>query len=128
MEKKVRKISEKQIKLVIVIFVVLVVIVLLLWGMVPSKIYNVSEILEKPENFNGIGVNVTGIVTDWESTSRNFSLLDSNDENLTINVEHSGALPEGFGNNETVVVAGIFNFDNNNINSNSIQIGCPSKY
>lgn len=128
MEQKLRKISEKQIKILIVIFVIIIVTVLLIWGMVPSKIYDVSEILNKPEDFDGNVVNVTGIVTDWDGLSRNFTLLDSNDESLKITITHLGAYPEGFGNNETVVVKGVFNTELNHINSNSMQIGCPSKY
>ena len=128
MEKRVRKISEKQIKIIVVVSIVAIVMILLLWGMVPSKIYDVSEILESPISFNEMGVNVTGTVAEWDSSSRDFTLLDAQDENLTINVIYSGALPEGFGNNETVVVTGNFNYTMTYINSESIQIGCPSKY
>ncbi|EMR75522.1 hypothetical protein MBGDF03_00492 [Thermoplasmatales archaeon SCGC AB-540-F20] len=49
MERKARKISEKQIKIIAVVTIVVIVVGVLLWGMVPGKIYNVSEILDNPE-------------------------------------------------------------------------------
>ena len=130
MEKKARKISEKHIKIIAVVTIVVIVVGVLLWGMVPGKIYNVSEILDNPEGFDGQMVNVTGVVRGWGLSSHNFTLVDSLDKNLTIEITHTRAFPEGFGDNETVVVTGIFWSETEiwYIESQSIQIGCPSKY
>jgi len=128
MKLKETKISEKQIKIVIVILIVIIVIGILLWGMIPEKIYDVSEILDNPEEFDSQKVNVMGVVGNWEKQSNNFTLIDSNDENLVINISNTKVIPEGFGNKETVVVTGIFFSDTVYIETESIQIGCPSKY
>lgn len=128
MEKKARKISEKQIKIIAVITIVVIVIGVLLWGMIPGKIYDVSEILDNSESFDGQLVNVTGVVAGWELLSQNFTLVDSQEKNLTINITHTRSFPGGFSNNETVVVTGVFSSETRSIESQSIQIGCPSKY
>ena len=128
MEKKVRKISEKQIKIIVVIAIVVIVVGSLLWGMVPEKIYDVSEILDNPEKFDDKALSVTGIVDGWVLSSRNFTLLDANEKEFTIEVLHTGSIPEGFGVNKTVVVTGVFSVITEQIESKSIQIGCPSKY
>ena len=123
-----KKISEKQIKIIIVILIVVIVVGVLIWGMIPEKIYEVTEILENPEGFNGQKVNVKGIVDNWEKSSNNFTLVDSQDESIFININNTKGFPEGFGNKETVVVSGIFFSENLIIETQSIQIGCPSKY
>jgi len=128
MKIKERKISEKQIKFIAVVIIVVIVVSVLLWGMVPGKIYDISEILDNPEEFNGLEVNVMGVVYNWEITCNNFTLIDSNDENLGINITYMGSYPEGFGNDETVLVSGIFRSESFYIESQLIQIGCPSKY
>lgn len=128
MKKKARKISEKQIKIIAVVTIVVIVVGVLFWGMVPGKIYNVSEILDNPEGFDGRVVNVTGVVGGWGLSSHNFTLVDSLDKNLTIEITHTRGFPEGFGDNETVVITGIFWSETRHIESQSIQIGCPSKY
>ncbi|UCD13405.1 MAG: cytochrome c maturation protein CcmE [Thermoplasmatales archaeon] len=128
MERKVRKISEKQIKIIAVVIIVVIVVGVLLWGMVPGTIYDVSEILNNPEGFDGQVVNVTGIVGGWGLSPHNFTLVDPQDKNLTIEVTHTKAFPGGFGNEETVVVTGVFWSEARHIESQKIQIGCPSKY
>jgi len=128
MEKKPRKISEKQIKIVAVVIIVVIVVSILLWGMVPGKTYDVSEVLSNQEKFNGKEVNIIGIVEGWEGSSNNFSLVDSFYSSLGINITHTRVFPENFGNNETVIITGIFFSDNKHIESQKIQIGCPSKY
>ncbi len=128
MEKKVRKISEKQIKIIVVIAIVIIIVGILLWGMIPEKIYEVSEILENPEGFDSRMINVTGVIAGWNFGSSNFTLVGSIDNNLSINVTHTGTFPGGFGTDETVVVTGIFDSEKVHIESKSIQIGCPSKY
>ena len=128
MKIKEKKISEKQIKTIIVILIVVIVVGILIWGMVPEKIYDVSEILNNPEGFDGLKVNVMGLVGNWETQSNNFTLIDSQDENIVININNTKGFPEGFGNKETVVVTGIFFSETVIIETQSIQIGCPSKY
>ena len=128
MEKKARKISEKQIKIIAVVTIVVIVVGVLLWGMVPGKIYDVSEVLDDPGKLDGQEVNIIGVVGGWGSSSNNFTLVDSQDKNLAINVTHTRAFPEGFGNDETVVVTGVFWSETSHIESQKIQIGCPSKY
>ena len=128
-EKEKKKISEKQIKILVLVVLVVVIIGYLVWGMTPEKFYEASEILENPADFDGMEIDVKGLVGSWNMTS-GFILLDSNNQNLTINVTHNSAFPEGFGNGETIVVTGVFTYSNGigHIESESIQIGCPSKY
>lgn len=128
MKIKEKKISEKQIKIIIVVAIVVIVVGILIWGMIPEKIYDVSEILDNPKGFNGQKVNVIGVIGDWETQSNNFTLIDSQDENIVINISNTKGFPEGFGNKETVVVTGIFFSESVIIETQSIQIGCPSKY
>ena len=129
MGKEGKKISEKQLKIIVFVLMVVAIISILIWGMVPEKFYEVSEILDNTDEFDGLEVNVKGLVNGW-NISDNFTLTDSNDYTLTINVTHNRAFPEGFGDNETVVVRGMFTYTNGtgHIESLSIQIGCPSKY
>jgi len=128
MKIKERKISEKQIKIIAVVIIAVIVVGVLLWGMVPGKIYDVSQILDNPEGLDEQEVNVIGVVSNWELSSNNFTLIDSQDENLGINITHTKAFPEGFGNGETVVVTGVLRSETVHVESQSIQIGCPSKY
>lgn len=128
MEKKGRKISEKQIKLIVVVAVVIIVVGLLFWGMIPEKIYEISEIMKNKEDFDGKEFNVKGLVSNWNLSSNDFILVDSFNSDLSIDITHYGAFSEGFGNNVTIVVMGTFNTSINHIESHSIQIGCPSKY
>lgn len=128
MKKKPRKISEKQIKIIAVITIVVIIVLVLLWGMTPGKIYDVSEILNNLDKFDGKEVNIIGTVAGWEYSSFNFSILDSWDKNSSINITYTRAFPENFGNNQTVVVTGIFWSEMKHIESQKIQIGCPSKY
>jgi cytochrome c-type biogenesis protein CcmE len=128
MEKKAIRISERQIKITAVIIIVVVVVAVLLWGMVPNRIYDTSEIIENSQSFNGRLVNVSGVVEGWMLSLNNFTLVDSLNDSFKINITHNGGFPGGFGNNETVVVTGIFFSGINHIESQSIQIGCPSKY
>jgi cytochrome c-type biogenesis protein CcmE len=128
-EAEERKISEKQIKVVIFIVIIIMVVFIAVWGMVPGKIYEVSEVLENPAEFYETEIQVKGVVIGW-NLSHNFTLRDQTEYDLTIEAMHSGPLPEGFGNNETVVVKGVFSNATGayHIESVSIQIGCPSKY
>ncbi len=128
MERKAIKISEKQIRIIAVVTIVIIVVGILLWGMIPEKIYDVSEILNNLEGFDSKDVNVIGIVEGWKPSSYNFTLLDTMNKNLAINITHTRAFPEGFGDNTTIVVNGVFSSETKLIESQKIQIGCPSKY
>jgi cytochrome c-type biogenesis protein CcmE len=125
-----RRYSEKRVKIVVLVAVVAVVVVILLWGMVPERIYEVKEVVEGEDSFDGEHINVKGVVTAWETDESNFTLLDSNNANLSIRVRHTGPIPEGFGINVTAVVKGVFHRNGgvHSIDSTEIQIGCPSKY
>ena len=101
MKEKTRKISEKHIKIIVVIAVIIIVVGLLFWGMIPEKIYEVSEITNSKETFDGKDLNVKGIINNWNISTNNFTLLDTTNENLLIEITHTGAYPEGFGNGET---------------------------
>ena len=130
-EKEETKITEKQIKLVIFLVVIAMVVILLVWGMTPTKIYEVSEIYDNPTSFeNTKEISVKGLVADYQSGGGNFTLLGSQNANLTIQITHDRSFPEGFGEGETVVVTGFFSNDGSvyHIQSSAIQIGCPSKY
>ena len=126
--KKIKKISEKHIKLIVIIAVIVVVLVILLWGMVPEKIYEVSEVTNNKSLYDGKEISIKGVVMGWNGTTKNFTLADAIDLNVTISVTHSGAFPEGFGNNATIVAKGIFRSKLLHLDSIAIQIGCPSKY
>ena len=128
MKKNPRKISEKQIKIIAVVIIIAIVVGILLWGMIPGKIYDVSEILEHSGGFDGKEISVRGVVGGWNLSSQNFTLMDSQDKGMTLNITHSRSFPEGFGNNETVIITGIFRSDIMHLDSQSIEIGCPSKY
>ena len=127
--KKKRKITEKQIKLGVFITVVVVVAVILLWGMVPEEIYEVKQVTANPSKFDGKDISVKGMVKDWNITDE-FTLVDQTDSSLTIKVDHTAAFPDGFTNNATVVLKGVFKIvdGENTIESWGMQIGCPSKY
>ena len=105
-------------------------VVILLWGMVPDRIFEVKEVVDGLDDHVGERINVKGVVSNWEIGMSNFTLVDSNNANLSIRVEHPGPIPEGFGVNVTVVVKGIFHRSEQtySIDSDEIQIGCPSKY
>ena len=102
---------------------------ILLWGMVPEEIYEVSQITDNPGDYLEKEIQIKGMVKDWNITDE-FTLADSNDQTLTIKANHTSSFPDGFGNNETVVVKGLFTQINGVyvIQSYSMQIGCPSKY
>ena len=125
-EKEERKISEKQIKIIVFVVMVVIVVSILVWGMVPSKIYEVSEVLENQTEFDGDLMSIKGLVRDW-NFSNNFTLVDASDNNLTITINFDGGYPDGFTNNETVVVKGVFHAASS-MDASAIQIGCPSKY
>ena len=127
--KEKKKISEKQLKIIVFVVLIVVVVGYLVWGMTPEKFYEVSEILDNPGEFDGLEIDIKGVVSDW-NMSNNFTLTGSNNHNLTINATNDRAFPEGFGNNETIVISGVFTYTNGtgHIESESIQIGCPSKY
>ena len=130
-EKEETRITGKQIKLVIFLILIGMVIVLLAWGLTPAKIYEVSEIYEHPSSFdNAREISVKGLVADYQVGASNFTLLGSQDANLTIQVIHDHPFPEGFGNAQTVVVTGTLTSSSGifHIQSSAIQIGCPSKY
>jgi len=130
-EKEETKITGKQIKLVIFLVIIIMVVFLLFWSMSPTKIYEVSEIYERTSSITTAKeISVKGLVADFQPGGSNFTLLDSLNGNLTIQVTHDHPFPEGFGNNQTVVVTGIFKDDDGvyRMESSTIQIGCPSKY
>jgi cytochrome c-type biogenesis protein CcmE len=121
-------ISENKIKIGIALTVIIIVVGVLLWGMVPEEIYDVSKITEDPGKFDGEEINVKGVVMDWDGSDMNFTLADSLDENITIQIMHGGGPPEGFGNNVTIVAMGLFDSAAMTLQTISIQVGCPSKY
>jgi len=125
-----KRYSSKQIRIALLVIVVAVIAVILLWGMVPEPIYEVGNVLKDIDDLNGQYINVKGTVVSWEAGKSNYTLADSNDENLTLEVTHSGAFPEGFGMEATIVAKGIVKKGSPDIemNSDEIQIGCPSKY
>jgi cytochrome c-type biogenesis protein CcmE len=129
-ERLPRRISEKQIKIFAVVAVVAVIVVVLLWGMVPDRIYEVRDVVDDVDGLEGENINIKGIITDWDLDDVNFTLADSNNENLTISVYHPGPFPEGFGINATAVVKGVITKEGQTFRfeSTEIQIGCPSKY
>jgi cytochrome c-type biogenesis protein CcmE len=113
-----------------IVAVVAVIVAILLWGMVPDPIYEVRNVHREIDDLDGESINVKGTVVSWESGRSNFTLADSNDENLTIEVTHKGGFPEGFGMDATIVAKGIVRGGGLVITMESveIQIGCPSKY
>jgi len=122
-----KRFSEKHIKIIVVVAIAAVLLIIFFWTMVPEKVYEVNE-LSKQGSMNGQEIIVKGVVQGWNMTQRNFTLHDSMDENITLLIAHDGAFPEGFGNNVTVIVKGIWRSSKMMVESHSIQVGCPSKY
>ena len=124
-------ISEKQIKIIVISALAIIVIALLLWGMAPQQIYEVTEITDNPGDFVGQEINLKGVVRDWTMGNNNFTLEYSFDANITIPAVHTASFPEGFSNNSTVILKGAIMQDADGqiyMESIAIQIGCPSKY
>lgn len=123
-------ISSKQIRIGVVVAVVAVLVVVLLWGMVPDKIYEVHQAVDDIDSLDGEYVSVKGLIVSWEVGSSDFTIADTNDENITIQVQHTGPIPEGFGINATAVVKGVIRKSTpvDKMDTDEIQIGCPSKY
>ena len=125
-----RRISMKQLRMIALVTVVAVIVIILLWGMVPERIYEVRNVYDEIDDVEGEYINVKGVVVVWEAGEKNYTLADTKNANLTIQVTHTGAFPEGFGLDATVVAKGIVKRADGNITmeSDEIQIGCPSKY
>lgn len=125
-----RRISRKQLRILALVSVVAVIVVILLWGMVPERIYEVRNVLDEIDDLNGEYINVKGVVVSWESGQSNYTLADTKDANLTIEASHQGGFPEGFGMEATVVAKGTVKKGGATIqlDTDAIQIGCPSKY
>jgi cytochrome c-type biogenesis protein CcmE len=123
-------ISSKQIRIGVVVAVVAVLVVVLLWGMVPDRIYEVHQAVDDIDSLNGEYVSVKGVIVSWETGSSDFTIADTNDGNITIQVQHTGPIPEGFGINATAVVKGTIHKSTpvDKMDTDAIQIGCPSKY
>jgi hypothetical protein len=109
---------------------VVVIIIVLVWNMVPERIYEVSNVMDEIDDLDGEYINVKGVVVSWESGQSNYTLADANDANLTIEATHTSGFPEGFGLDATVVAKGIVKKGSSHISlkTDEIQIGCPSKY
>jgi cytochrome c-type biogenesis protein CcmE len=127
---KGRRVSEKRIKMAVVVIVVAVLVAILLWGMVPDRIYELDEVVENIDDLDGETVSIKGVIVSWETGMSNFTFADTRNENLTIEVTHEGPIPEGFGIEATAVIKGIVHDGDTHIwmDSEEIQIGCPSKY
>jgi len=125
-----RRYSSKQVRIALLVIVVSVIAVILLWGMVPEPIYEVGSVLEDIDDLDGQYINVKGTIVSWEAGQSNYTLADSNDGNLTLEVTHTGPFPEGFGMEATIVAKGIVKKGTPvvKMSSDEIQIGCPSKY
>jgi len=127
-----RKVSEKQIKVIVIVVVVAVLVTVLLWGMVPDKIYELREVEDRINELDGEYVSVKGVIVSWETGQSNFTMADTKDGSMTILVTHTGPIPEGFGINATAVVKGTVHKSVGGVSitmkSDEIQIGCPSKY
>ena len=129
-DKVPKRYSRKQIRMVAIVIGVAVIVVILLWNMVPEPIYEVKTVHEDIDDLEGKYINIKGTVVSWEAGQSNYTLADSNNENLTIEVTHNGAFPEGFGMEATIIAKGIVKKGGLFIkmDSDEIQIGCPSKY
>ena len=129
-DKTPRRVSKKQVRFLAIIAVVVVIIIVLVWNMVPERIYEVSNVTEEIDDLDGEYINVKGVVVSWESGQSNYTLADTNDANITIEAVHTGGFPEGFGLDATVVARGVVKKSGISIelDSDEIQIGCPSKY
>lgn len=125
-----KRFSRKQVRIMGLVVIVAVLVAILIWSMVPEPIYEVEQVLDDPDSFDGERMNVKGVVVNWEAGNPNFTLADSDDGSLTIEVSHSGAIPEGFGNNVTAIIKGTFHAGSSvhRLDSEEIQVGCPSKY
>ena len=128
---KKSRISDKQIKLIDVVAVVVVVVGVLLWGMVPNEIYEVNYVFNHMDELNGREISVRGVVKNFDISLNEFQLKDpdSSEKGGGLSVVYNGSFPDGFGNNQSVIVKGVYSAGlNQTISSRQIIIGCPSKY
>ena len=125
-----RRLSSKQVKVLVIVAVMAVVVIILLWGMVPARIIDAGQVVKDPTGYNGKTISVKGTVVSWNMGSRNFTLADPLDRAVTLNVTYSGSFPSGFGLNVSAIVKGTVTLVGGvpRMDSTEIQIGCPSKY
>ena len=123
------KVTERQLKVLAMAAIIIALLAIVIWGMVPDKIYEVSEASERSSEFDGEVISVKGVVSAWDQQG-NFTLQDSLDEALNLTVHYDGGLPDGFGDGQTVVVEGLFGSSVAGLfmEAQKLTIGCPSKY
>jgi cytochrome c-type biogenesis protein CcmE len=123
--KSKKRMSRRTKGVVIVVLVIAVALVIGLWGTAPANYLTVNDVISNSDSYKGKTIEVKGIVEDWNSTANTFSLADGDKK---INVTYI-TVPEGFNNGKDVVVKGtLMDLPVITIESQTISVGCPSKY
>jgi cytochrome c-type biogenesis protein CcmE len=123
--KSKKRMSRRTKGVVIVVVVIAVALVIGLWGTAPANYLTVNDVITNSDNYQGKTIEVKGIVEDWNSTANTFNLADGDKK---INVTYI-TVPEGFNNGKDVVVKGtLTGLLLLTIESQTISVGCPSKY
>lgn len=92
---------------------------------------SLSEILNKPNEYNGEFLTIEGVLDensiDWnaDSIELNFQILDENDRRLS--VYHKGVRPDNFTDGIIVILTGYVN-QNGTFEAEQILTKCPSKF
>lgn len=130
-------------KIILALAVIAVAMVILVWGWSSQGRYyiTVSTLVDDVEAEGAIpakyldgSIEVMGLVTGWYNDTdspsfRNFTLVDLDDVNKSVEVTMLGAFPPGFANNVRVIVKG--ELDSTlplRIMGISVTVSCPSKY
>jgi cytochrome c-type biogenesis protein CcmE len=123
--KSKKRMSRRTKGVVIVAVVIAVALVIGLWGTAPANYLSVNDVISHTDIYLNKTIEVKGIVEDWNSTANTFSLADGDKK---INVTYT-TVPEGFNNGKDVVVKGtLIDLPVLAIESQTISVGCPSKY
>jgi cytochrome c-type biogenesis protein CcmE len=92
--------------------------------------YEVSELLDEVNSISGQTIRVSGNVTDdivKDGLSMQFTILDMNDEEVSLPVIYSGAVPDTFKVGNQVVIEGQYK-TSGIFEAESIIVKCGSKY
>lgn len=103
-------------------------------GLSGEKLYykEVSELINKPDEYNGKGLKVSGNVTHDNFTVNKFqqyaSFMITDPAGAVMSVEYRGVIPDAFEQGAAVVVEGTYNKDENLFTARRMMAKCPSKY
>jgi heme exporter protein C len=83
----------------------LVASIVFILATVMMALYYAPLVPRAPDSYTGSDLRIKGVVEDWDGGS-NFNITDVMTPEFKLHVTHSGSLPQGFADNETVMVTG----------------------